>query len=157
MAGTARGSVVPGGTTAVRADEDHWLVVPRRFIATHTRGIGGHAGQREANGVGAFGEKALDRLDGDVTFDQVAVDLGGVTRGDLVIDAVRGAVRGPIRVVDDRDRCSVCAQVHDPRCTATSTRVTADVEHDITQLDTVSALGDRAGGYLIDGCVAGDG
>ena len=117
------------------ADEEHVLRGPRRGIPAHARGVGGHSGHHDADGIGTLGEQPRHRLGGDVALDDVVADERGVAGVGLERDADLAAQRFQIRVFGGDDRRPVVGDVVRPLAAAPSAGFLVDVDLDTGEID----------------------
>lgn len=111
-------------------DEHDRLALPGGDVATHPGRVGWHPRKGQTDGVGPVLKQPLDRAHRDVTFECVAVDDRGMTRGRFLGHADVSSVGSSIGIVSHFDISAVVLQVHDPPGAAASTRVTSNIDAD---------------------------
>lgn len=77
-------SILEGFDIAGPADEHHRLSFPRADVATHARRVGRHPREGQPDRIRAIAQKALDRTDGHVALDDIAIDQRRVARAEAV-------------------------------------------------------------------------
>ncbi|MFT5433427.1 MAG: hypothetical protein ACI9OJ_004133 [Myxococcota bacterium] len=137
----SRSSVIERGERAAPADEDDGLSFPRTDVATHAGRVGGHARKGQPDRIRTNFEEALDRTDGNVPLDDVALDDGCVAGAGAVRNPSIGAKRRSIGVVGHLDLGAVLLQVHDPPRAAASTGIASNLESNARQFRSENLRG----------------
>ena len=107
----------------------HQQCVVRRGVGNvHPRRAGRHPGHGDADGLGLLLEQAFDVLGGNVSFDGVTTDLGGMA-GAVAVGHAELAARGAEVVNDVRvDRETIALDVFYPAVAAFAGRTLVNVD-----------------------------